>query len=105
MKKLILLAAALLVGSTYALDNEAWLNKARECVEARTLMDCDETPEDGVYCLVMAVIKSTPDKSADVLVQGGRGRAGGKEEAHGLRPWRDDVRIDYFEPKFSYRVR
>ena len=32
------------------------------------MMDTDETQEDGVYCLVLSVINTASDKSADVQV-------------------------------------
>lgn len=68
MKKVIAACVLLAVGTVFALDDEAWLSKARECAAGGFLMDADETNEDGVYCLVLAAINTSSDKSADVLV-------------------------------------
>lgn len=68
MKKLIALLFACVVGVTFALDNEAWLAKARECAVGGFMMDADETPEDGVYCLVLSVINASSAKSADAQI-------------------------------------
>lgn len=68
MKKLIALLFACVVGVTFALDNEAWLAKARECAAGGFMMDADETPEDGVYCLVLSVINASSAKSADAQI-------------------------------------
>ena len=68
MKKLIVAVALLVAGVAFALDNEAWLGKARECIGGGFMMDTDETPEDGVYCLVLSVINTASDKSADAQV-------------------------------------
>lgn len=68
MKRLMLIVAALVMGYAYSMDNEAWLDKARECAEGGFMMDSDETKEDGVYCLVLAVINTSSGKSADVQV-------------------------------------
>ncbi len=68
MKKLFVAMTLLLAGVVYALDNEAWLNKARECADGGFMIDSDETKEDGVYCLVLSVINTSSDKSADAQV-------------------------------------
>lgn len=68
MKKLVALLTIMVVGGVFALDNEAWLSKARECAEGGSMMDTDETEEDGVYCLVLSVINTASDKSADAQV-------------------------------------
>ncbi len=69
MKKLTtVIAAALVCCFAFAMDNEAWLNKARENAAGGFLMDADETEEDGVYCLVLAAISSADDESADARV-------------------------------------
>lgn len=68
MKKLIALLSACVVGVAFALDNEAWLAKARECAAGGFMMDADETPEDGVYCLVLSVINASSAKSADAQI-------------------------------------
>ena len=68
MKKLIITAFLMIAGAVYGLDNEAWLSKARECADGGFMIDSDETKEDGVYCLVLAVINTSSDKSADVQV-------------------------------------
>ena len=59
MRKLTVLGAAAVVAiAALGLDNEAWLAKARENIAAGSMLDFDETPEDGVYCLVATVIGS-----------------------------------------------
>lgn len=68
MKGLVIAVALLIGGAAYALDNEAWLGKARECADGGFMMDSDETKEDGVYCLVLSVINTSSDKSADAQV-------------------------------------
>ena len=68
LKKLLGLAVLMVVGGVFALDNEAWLAKARECASGGFMMDSDETQEDGVYCLFLSVINTASDKSADVQV-------------------------------------
>lgn len=68
MKKLIALVSVCIAGVAFALDNEAWLNKARECAAGGFMMDSDETKEDGVYCLVLSVINTASGKSADAQV-------------------------------------
>lgn len=68
MKRLIAVAAVCLVGAAFALDNAAWLDKARECASGGFMMDSDETQEDGVYCLVLSVINTSSGKSADAQV-------------------------------------
>ncbi|MGN0846773.1 MAG: hypothetical protein ACI4RA_05250 [Kiritimatiellia bacterium] len=68
MKKLIMIGAMLAVGVAFALDNEAWLAKARECAEGGFMMDSDETKEDGVYCLMLSAINTASDKSVDAQV-------------------------------------
>lgn len=68
MKKVIAVCVLLAVGTVCALDNEAWLSKARECAESGFMVDADETNEDGVYCLVLAAINTASGKSADVQV-------------------------------------
>lgn len=68
MKKLIMAAVLLVAGAACALDNEAWLGKARECAGSGFMMDTDETQEDGVYCLVLAVINTSSGKSSDAQV-------------------------------------
>ena len=68
MKKTILLLSLFAIGVAYALDNEGWLGKARECAAGGFMMDSDETAEDGVYCLVLSAINSASDKSADAQV-------------------------------------
>ena len=59
MKKLMLLATLAFAGAAFALDNEGWLNKARECVANGAAIDADETQDDGAYCLVVAEIAAT----------------------------------------------
>lgn len=68
MKKLIALVSVCIAGVAFALDNEAWLAKARECAAGGFMMDADETPEDGVYCLVLSVIDASSAKSADAQI-------------------------------------
>ena len=69
MKRLIAAATILtMVGVAFGLDNEAWLAKARECADGGFMMDSDETKEDGVYCLVLAVINTSSASSADAQV-------------------------------------
>lgn len=68
MKNLLLLFVTVLAGASFALDNSAWLDKARECVDCGSMMDADETKEDGVYCLVLAAINTSSDKSTDAQV-------------------------------------
>lgn len=59
MGKFTVLAAAVVAAvAAFGLDNEAWLAKARENIAAGSMLDSDETPEDGVYCLVAAAIGS-----------------------------------------------
>lgn len=48
-----------------ALDNEAWLAKARSLVEEGFMMDSDETEEDGFYCLMLTEITSSSMTSAN----------------------------------------
>jgi len=45
-----------IVVTVQALDNDAWLNKARSLVEEGFMMDSDETPEEGFYCIIMTEI-------------------------------------------------
>ena len=69
VKRLIAAATILtMVGVAFGLDNEAWLAKARECADGGFMMDSDETKEDGVYCLVLAVINTSSASSADAQV-------------------------------------
>ena len=69
MKRLIAAVMVLMaIGTVFALDNEAWLAKARECADGGFMMDSDETKEDGVYCLVLAVINTSSESSADAQV-------------------------------------
>ena len=68
IKKIITLCTLLLIKDVFALDNEAWLHKARECVICSSLMDTGETNEDGDYCLVLSEINISSNKSVDVSV-------------------------------------
>ena len=69
VKRLVAAATILtMVGVAFGLDNEAWLAKARECADGGIMMDSDETKEDGVYCLVLAVINTSSASSADAQV-------------------------------------
>ena len=68
MKKLIITLTLLLSMMAYALDNEGWMSKARENAQNGFLMDCDETQEDGVYCLVLNVINTASGQSVDAQV-------------------------------------
>lgn len=59
---------AFAIECVHAIDNAGWLEKARECIQSGSTLDSDETKEDGVYCLVCAVIDGTDGKSADARV-------------------------------------
>lgn len=68
MKKLVALVAIMFAGGAFAIDNEGWLAKARECVEAGRLLDSDETDEDGIYCIALAEISQSEGKSVRARV-------------------------------------
>lgn len=68
MKKILAVVLSLIVGSSFALDNEGWLAKARECAESGRFLDSDETKEDGVYCIAIAAISSADGKSVQQKV-------------------------------------
>ena len=59
MKKLMVAMALLATGALFAMDNAGWLEKARACAASGSSLDSDETPEDGVYCLVLAEIEDS----------------------------------------------
>ena len=63
MKKLTAVLIVFVVGGVFALDNEDWLAKARECAESGFFLDSDETKEDGVYCIALAPISKAENKS------------------------------------------
>ena len=54
--------------AAFALDDAGWLDKARECAADGFMIDTGETEDDGIYCLVLAVIDSAADKPADARV-------------------------------------
>ena len=64
MKKLIIALLLLGLAPAFALDSAGWMAKAKTCLAAGAMMESDETPEDGVYCLVMAAIDESADKPA-----------------------------------------
>lgn len=68
LKCLLGLFAVLVAGSSFALDNEGWLAKARECAEAGQFLDSDETNEEGVYCIVLAAISAAEGKTVQQKV-------------------------------------
>lgn len=58
MKCFVVIIAMALAGASFALDNQGWLVKARECAEAGKTHDSDETKEDGVYCIALVAIRN-----------------------------------------------
>ena len=68
MKRLFATLFLLLAGVAFSLDNEGWLEKARENATRGFLMDSDETTEDGVYCLVLSLINRSSGESPDTQI-------------------------------------
>jgi len=68
MKHLLVVALCCVVAGAFALDNEGWISKAKLTLESGTTIDADETPEDGVYCLVMAQIQASDSDGADARI-------------------------------------
>lgn len=65
MKRLFATIFLLLASVAFSLDNEGWLEKARENATRGFLMDSDETAEDGVYCLVLSLVNLSSGESSD----------------------------------------
>lgn len=63
MKRLTAILFFSLAGAAFALDDQGWLEKARECVRAGQFLDSDETKEDGVYCMSIAPISASEGKT------------------------------------------
>ena len=68
MKRFFLCVVVLAAGCVFGIDNDGWLEKARVNIRAGRLLDSDETPEDGVYCLVAEVIESASDKPENARI-------------------------------------
>ena len=68
MKAVIISFFAVLASSVLALDNAGWLAKARECAQAGSSIESDETKEDGVFCLVLASINAATGASPEQQV-------------------------------------
>ena len=68
MKYFAVIIAMAIAGASFALDNQGWLAKARECAEAGKALDSDETKEDGVYCIALAAISDVEGKTVQQKV-------------------------------------
>ena len=68
MKYLSVIVVMALAGASFALDNQSWLAKARECAEAGKTLDSDETKEDGVFCIALAAISDVEGKTVQQKV-------------------------------------
>lgn len=53
---IVLFCAAAGTGS--ALDNQGWIGKARETLRSHTTFSAGETPEDGVYCVSLGLVRA-----------------------------------------------
>lgn len=65
MKNSLIVFLLLVTVHAFALDNEGWLEKARECLDNNTQLDSDETDEDGIYCISLAKIDE-PDEGQTI---------------------------------------
>ncbi|MCQ2403433.1 MAG: LPP20 family lipoprotein [Lentisphaeria bacterium] len=69
MKRFFLLLTVLAVGTLSALDNSGWLSRARECATGGFRLEDGETPEDGVFCLVLETISRVEEKNMAVRIR------------------------------------